>query len=188
MQVFLKNHYRRTFPFLIFFATFTSPSLRAGEWERISSKDDNISALFPKGIRDKTQTQIDKTPAGKVKSIFGEHHGHGILIAGSGADLPRLARSAGNKMIFSGSKKTFLDQAKGTETSFTKTTVDGVPAWSLIYKGAAYRGKGQPYQGQALFVIVNKRIYIFNVVTTKPSAENRELKKKLFTSIKVNKK
>ncbi len=188
MQIFSTHHHRRIFSFLILSTVLICPALQAGEWERINSKDGKISALFPKGIRDKAQTQIDKTPAGKVKSTFGEHYGNGILIAGSAADLPRLARTAGNKKVFSGSKKTFLNQAQGTEISFTKTTVDGVPAWALTYKGTAYRGKGQPYQGQALFVIVNKRIYIFNAVTTKPSSNNQALEKKLFTSIKVIKK
>ncbi|MFK5923991.1 MAG: hypothetical protein QM496_17585 [Verrucomicrobiota bacterium] len=188
MQSAPKKPYRRILSFLILSTTLFCHSLQAEEWKRINSKDGNISALFPKGIQDKAQTQIDKTPAGKVKSTFGEYYGNGILIAGSAADLPRLARAAGHKNIFNGSKKTFLDQAKGTELSFTKTTVDDVPAWSLTYKGAAYRGKGEPYQGQALFVIVDKRIYIFNAVTTKPSTENQALEKKLFTSIKVIKK
>lgn len=188
MQVSSANHHRRIFSFLILATALFCHSLQAGDWERIYSKDGKISALFPKGLREKAQTQIDKTPAGKIKSTFGEHHANGILIAGSAADLPRLARTAGNKKVFGGSKKTFLNQAKGTEISFTKTTVDGVPAWSLTYEGAAYRGKGQPYQGRALFVIVNKRIYIFNGVTTKPSLENQALEKKLFTSIEITKK
>ncbi len=170
----------------LFTALLLSPG-KAEDWKRIKSKDGKVSALFPVGIDKNVQTQIDKTVAGKVKSTFGEHHGDGILVAGSGADIPFLARAAGNKAIFNGSKKTFLDQAKGTEISFKETSADGAPARVLVYKGAAYQGKGDPYQGRALFVMVSKRLYVFNSVISKPTAENKATEKKLLDSIKVAK-
>ncbi|MFV1995790.1 MAG: hypothetical protein ACC661_10170 [Verrucomicrobiales bacterium] len=169
---------------LSFTALLLSPG-NAEEWKRVSSIDGSISALFPVDIRENLQTQTDKTLAGKVTSSFGEYHGDGILVAGSGADIPFLARAAGDAAIFKGSKQTFLDQAEGTEISFVETTVGGAPARELIYKGAAYRGAGEPYQGRAIFVIVNKRIYIINSVISKPTAENKAVEEKLLNSIEI---
>jgi hypothetical protein len=168
-----------------FFASLLSPG-NAEEWERVASKDGKLSALFPADIQNNSQTQTDSTPAGKVTSYFGEYYGDGIMIAGSGADIPMLARVAGNKAIFDGSKKTFLEQAKGTETSFEETTVAGAPARELIYKGDAYQGKGDPYLGRALFIIVNKRMYVINSVISKPTPQNKAAEEKLLNSIEVS--
>jgi len=174
-------------PSALFRFTLPATAGQAEEWHRVSSKDGNISALFPVDIRKDLQTQTDRTVAGKVKSQFGEHRGDGILTAGSGSDIPLLARGAGDNAIFNGSKKTVLTQARGTEIRFEKTSADGAPTRILVYKGDAYRGKWVPYQGRALFVIVNKRIYIINSVISKPTGENRAAEKKLLSSIKVKK-
>ena len=82
---------------------FLIAPLQAEEWKRVSSKDGKISALFPEDIRDNPQTQVDKTAAGKVTSYFGEHYGDGFLLAGSGADIPMLARAAGQNRVFDAS-------------------------------------------------------------------------------------
>jgi hypothetical protein len=159
----------------------------AGEWKRVSSKDGKISALFPVDIGENPQSQVDKTPAGKVTSYFGEYYGNGILLAGSGADIPRLARVAGENAMFGGSKKVFLAQAKGTEISFKEAEVEGAPARVLLYKGKAYQGKGAPYEGKAIFIVVNKRMYVINSVISKASDANRAAEKKLFDSIQIKK-
>ena len=144
----------------------------ADDWVRVSSKDKKVSAMFPEDIRKSKQTQVTRTIAGRVTTYFGEHHGDGILLAGSGADLPRLARSR-HKTVFETTKKGFLEEAKGTETGFKTTTVGGVPARELTFQGKAYRGKGGPYTGRALFFIVNDRIYIVNSVISKANATNK---------------
>ena len=169
----------------VFCAFLFSPLCKAAEWKRVTSADGKISALFPVDIRDNPQQQTDRTPAGKVTTFFGEFTGDGILLAGSTSQIPILARAAGEKAIFDGSKKTFLDAAQGTETSFKQTTVAGTPARLLTYKGKAYRGKGNPYQGKALFIIVNKRMYVVNSVLTKASDKNRAATEKLFGSIEI---
>jgi hypothetical protein len=171
--------------FLLFTALLLSPG-NAEDWKRVSSKDGKLSALFPTDIKENLQTQTDKTIAGKVTSYFGEYYGDGILLAGSGADIPLLARAAGDSAIYDGSKKTFLDEAQGTEISFKEITVSGVPARELIYEGAAYRGEGEPYQGRAYLIMVNKRLYVINSVITKPTPENKADEEKLLTSIEVS--
>ena len=158
----------------------------AEEWKRVSSKDGKISALFPEDIRDNPQTQVDKTAAGKVTSYFGEYYGDGFMLAGSGADIPMLARAAGQDRVFDASKKTFLEQAKGTEISFQETTVGGAPARELVYKGDGYQGKGDPYEARALFIMVAKRMYVINAVITKSNAETEAAAKKLFDSLQVS--
>ena len=158
----------------------------AEDWERVGSKDGKVSALFPVNIKENVQTQTDKTLAGKVTSYYGEYYGDGLVLAGSGADIPMLARAAGNSPIFDGSKKTFLEQAEGTEISFKEITVGGAPAGELIYKGDAYQGKGDPYEGRARFIIVNKRMYVLNAVISKPTAENKAAAEKLLNSVEIN--
>ena len=168
-------------------ATLFLPSAMAEDWKRVASKDGKVSALFPVDIRKNLQTQTDRTLAGKVESKFGEFYGDGIMLAGSGSDLPRLALAASDKKVFESTKKTFLSQAKGKQLSFKASTVAGLPAWVLLYKGDAYQGKGKPYQGRAVFMIVNKRMYILNSVISEATAENKAAEKKLFGSIKVSK-
>jgi hypothetical protein len=162
-------------------------AVMAEDWKRVSSKDGKISALFPVDIRKNLQTQTDRTLAGKVESRFGEFYGDGIMLAGSASDLPKLALAAKDQKVFESSKKTFLAQAKGKETSFKESTVAGVPARVLLYKGDAYQGKGKPYEGRAVFMIVNKRMYILNSVISKATAANKASEKKLFGSIQVSK-
>ena len=159
----------------------------ADDWKRIKSKDSKISALFPVDIRKNPQTQTDRTIAGKVESKFGEYYGDGIMLAASASDLPRLALAAKDQKIFESSKKTFLSQAKGKESSFKPSTIAGVPARVLLYKGDAYQGRGEPYEGRAVFMIVNKRMYVINSVISKGTAANKASEKKLFDSIQVSK-
>lgn len=165
---------------------FALSSAFAEDWKRVSSKDGKISALFPENIADNPQTQVDKTAAGKVTSYFGEFYGDGYMVAGSGADIPMLARAAGQGRVFDASKKTFLDQAQGSEISFKETTVGGAPARELIYKGDAYQGKGDPYEARALFIMVDKRMYVINAVITDKNATTEAAAKKLFDSIQVS--
>jgi hypothetical protein len=172
--------------FLFLVTALLLSSVNAEDWNRVTSKDGKLSALFPVDIKENLQTQTDKTLAGKVTSYFGEYYGDGIVLAGSGADIPMLARAAGNTAIFNGSKETFLEQAKGTEISFKEMTVSGAPAGELIYKGAAYQGKGDPYEGRARFIIVNKRMYVINAVISKPTAENKAAGEKLLNSVEIS--
>ena len=167
-------------------AALLATPAQAEEWKRVSSKDGKISALFPEDIRDNPQTQVDKTAAGKVTSYFGEFYGDGYLLAGSGADIPMLARAAGQNRVFDASKGTFLEQAKGTETSFKEIKVGDAPARELIYKGDAYQGKGDPYEGRALFIMVAKRMYVINAVITDKNATTEAAAKKLFDSIEIS--
>jgi hypothetical protein len=168
-------------------AILLPPAAMAEDWKRVSSKDGKISALFPVDIRKNVQTQTDRTLAGKVESKFGEFYGDGIMLAGSGSDLPKLALAASDQRVFESSKKTFLAQAQGKESSFKAATVAGVPARVLLYKGDAYQGKGKPYKGRAVFLIVNKRMYVINSVISKANDATRASQKKLFDSIKVSK-
>jgi hypothetical protein len=161
-------------------------SAMAEDWKRIASKDGKISALFPVDIRKDAKTQTDRTLAGKVESKFGEFYGDGIMLAGSASDLPRLALAVSDQRVFESSKKTFLAQAKADELSFKASTVAGVAARVLLYKGDAYQGKGEPYQGRAVFMIVNKRMYILNSVISKANAANKASEEKLFGSIRVS--
>ena len=180
------SSYRKLFAAILFtFSINLATSEGAEEWIRVGSKDGKISALFPNDIRKDLQTQTDRTIAGKVRSNFGEFHGDGIILAGSASDLPRLAIAAKAKMVFESSKKTFLEQAKGTQISFKETTVRGVAARELLYKGEGYQGKGDPYQGRAVFIIVNKRMYILNSVVSKATVENKAAEKKLFDSVRL---
>jgi hypothetical protein len=176
-------------PLLAFFVLLTalvcSPA-KAEDWTRVASKDGKFSALFPVDLRDNPQVEVDSTPAGKVTSYFGEYYGDGIVLAGSGADIPFLARAVGKSIVFDGSKDTFLKQAQGTEISFKETTVGGAPAYELLYKGDGYQGKGDPYQGHAFFIMVNKRMYCVNAVISKATPENEAAKKKLFDSMEVS--
>lgn len=167
-------------------AALLATSAPAEEWKRVSSKDSKISALFPEDIRDNPQTQVDKTAAGKVTSYFGEFYGDGYLLAGSAADIPMLARAAGANRVFTASKDTFLEQAQGTETSFKEIKVGGAPARELIYKGEAYQGKGAPFEGRALFIMVAKRMYVINAVITDKNATTEGAAKKLFDSIEIS--
>ena len=167
------------------FLLTATPGL-AGEWKKVTSKDGKVSALFPEDIRKKKQSQTERTLAGRVTTYFGEHYGDGIMLAGSGADLPRLARGR-DKAVYDTTKKSFLKEAQGQEVSFKNTTVDGVAARELIYKGKAYRGKGGPYQGRALIFIANGRLYIVNSVMTKSNAANKAAEKKMVESVKVSK-
>ena len=160
------------------------PVAGADEWLRISSKDGKVSALFPEDIREQKQTQVERTIAGRVTTYFGEYHGDGILLAGSGADLPKLAQKR-HKAVFETTKKGFLKEAKGTEISFKSTTVDGAPAQELIYKGDAYRAKGGAYTARALMFIVDGRLYIANAVISKATPENKAAAEKLLSSIEV---
>ncbi|MCF6313506.1 MAG: hypothetical protein L3J39_13760 [Verrucomicrobiales bacterium] len=157
--------------------------IHAEEWIRIHSESGDISALFPSDIKANPQTQTDKTLAGKVTSVFGEHRGDGILLAASAAHLPRVARASGEKAVLKASKKTFLTQAKGKEISFERIKVSGKNAMELRYKGDAYQGKGQPYQGRAVFLLLNNRVYIINSVISKANTENKAMEKKVFKSI-----
>ena len=153
---------------------------------RVSSRDKKVSALFPEDIRRNKQTQVDRTIAGRVTTYFGEYHGEGIILAGSGAALPKLAQKR-HKSVYETTKKAFLKEAKGTEISFKTTTVDGVPARELIYEGSAYRGKGDSYSGRARFFIVNDRIYIVNSVISKATPANKAAGEKLLDSVKIAK-
>ena len=130
------------------------PGVHADDWKRVTSKDKKVSALFPEDIRKNKQTQETRTIAGRVTTYFGEYHGDGVLLAGSGADIPKLAQGR-DKSVYSTTKKGFLKEARGREVSFKTTKVDGVEGRELIYKGKAYRGKGGAYTGRALMFIVN---------------------------------
>lgn len=162
------------------------PLASADDWVTVTSKDNKVSVLFPEDIKKNQQTQVERTIAGRVTTYFGESHGDGIILAGSGADLPKLARGRDNS-IYSTTKKGFLKEAKGTEVSFKETKVDGVAARELIYKGKAYRGKGGAYTGRAVMFIVNNRVYIVNSVITKSTPANSAATKKMFDSVKVAK-
>ncbi|MGI9244213.1 MAG: hypothetical protein ACR2RV_25670 [Verrucomicrobiales bacterium] len=184
----LHQSYRITLAtILLGVAALLPQSAVAEDWKRVTSKDGKISALFPVDIRKNPKTQVDRTLAGKVESKFGEYYGDGIMLAGSGSDIPRLALAASDKRIFESSKKTFLAQAKGKELSFKASKLAGVTAWVLLYKGDAYQGKGEPYQGRAFFLIVNKRMYVLNSVISKATPANKASEKKLFDSVKVSK-
>ena len=178
-------HPSRTAIQLVAFFLFTSV-VQAKDWVRVTSKDKKVSALFPVDIRKNQKTQVTRTLAGRVTTTFGEHHGDGILLAGSGADLPKLAQGR-DKSVYDTTRKNFLKEAKGKQVSFKTTKVDGVAARELIYKGKAYRGKGGAYTGRALIFIVNKRVYIVNSVITKSNAANAAAQKKMFGSVKVAK-
>ncbi len=105
-------HRLSQFASLFILTVLLASPLQADDWKRVSNKAGNLSALFPIDIKANIQTQVDKTAAGKVTSYFGEYHGEGILLAGSGADIPGIARLAGEGAIFKGSKETFLGEAK----------------------------------------------------------------------------
>ena len=162
------------------------PFAGAEGWVRVSSKNNTVSALFPEDIRKQKQSQVERTIAGRVTTYFGEYHGDGIILAGSVADLPKLAQKR-HKAVFETTKKGFLKEAGGTEISFKSTTVDGVPARELIYKGSAYRGKGDSYTGRALIFIVDGRLYIANSVISKATPENKAAGEKVLGSVKVAK-
>ena len=162
------------------------PLAQADEWVRISSKDEKVSALFPEDIREKKQSQVERTIAGRVTTYFGEYHDDGIILAGSVADLPKLAQKR-HKTVFETTKKGFLKEAKGTEISFKSTTVDGAPARELIYKGSAYRGKGDSYKGRALIFIVDGRLYIVNSVISKATPKNEAAGERMLSSVDVAK-
>ena len=182
------DRYRIAFAtILVAGATLPTPSVMADDWKRVTSKDGKVSALFPIDIRKNLQSQTDRTLAGKVESKFGEFYGDGIMLAGSASDLPRLALAAKDQRVFESSKKTFLAQAKGKEMSFKASTVAGIPARVLLYKGDAYQGKGKPYQGRAVFMMVNKRMYVLNSVISKANVANKASEKKLFESVRVSK-
>lgn len=178
--------YRLGIAIQLFAAVLLLTIAQAEEWIRVSSGDKKVSALFPEDIRKNKQSQVERTIAGRVTTYFGEFHGEGIILAGSGASLPKLAQGR-HKSVYATTKKGFLKEAEGTEISFKATTVDGVPARELIYKGGAYRGKGGSYNGRALVFIVNDRVYIVNSVIRKATPANEAAVAKLLDSVKVAK-
>jgi hypothetical protein len=163
--------------------TYAGWEAQAIEWTKITSVDGKISVLLPSAVDKSRRTQVDSTAAGKVETVFGIYEGDGILVSGSGSGIPGIAKLLGANVLFNNSKKRLLAAAEGQETSFAERTVGPHPARHLKYTGKNEEGE---YIGEALLVLIDKRMYIIQVAMHKQTPENMAIRDKIAESIQAN--
>ena len=164
------------------------PQVRAEDWYRVESHDGRASVLFPNRAEE-TEELVKRTPGGNVVTRVAQHQGDGILMSISESKLPGLAVAfAGPKIIFKNSKGSVLDSAIGREISSKRIEIDGANAAMVMrYESVDFEDSSHPgYAGMAVFVMLDKYVYVVNSMISKQTPDNKAMQDKLLHSIRIN--
>ncbi len=155
-------------------------------WYRIYSDDKKASVLFPNKA-ETIKTTTDKTPAGKVSTQVSEHQSEGLLFTISESRLPGLAVTfAGKDTIYKNAAGNVVNRAYGKQISTEKTKIDGHDALILRYECADFdEANHAGYRGLAVFVMVDKNLYLVNSMLSKETAGNVAMQDKLLKSLRI---
>ena len=166
-----------------------APAIASAEdWYRVNSGDGKASVLFPNRAEE-VRELVDKTPGGKVVTRVSEHQSEGILMSISETKLPPLAMSfAGPKLIFSNAKGIVLSKVFGRETSSERSEITGADAAMVMhYESVDFDDENHPgYAGLAIFLIVDRHIYVVNSMLSKDTPNNQAAQEKLLGSIQIH--
>ena len=156
------------------------------DWHLVKSQDGAIEAMLPGPAVKKLNKK--KTLAGTITTKVLEFHTEDVEFTITSTKLSKfLRRFANDERLYSRAQNEILSRSYGEQTSLKEIEIDEVPARELHYEVVDFHDEEhQGYQGVAVFVVLNDKVYVANAVMEKEDG-NSDLKK-FRDSIKINKK
>ena len=155
------------------------------EWHLVKSQDGAVEAMLPGPAKKKLNKK--KTLAGTITTKVLEFHTDEVEFTITSTKLSKfLRRFANDEKLYKRAKSEILNKSFGEEKSLKEVEIDGVPARELHYEVVHFEDEDHNgYQGVAVFVVLNDKIYVANAIMEKEDG-NLDLKK-FRDSIKINK-
>ena len=171
---------------VLLLATSATSNLQAqDDWHLVKSHDGAIEALLPGPAKKKLDKQ--RTLAGTITTKVLEFHTDEVEFTITSTKLSKfLRRFANDERLYKRAKNEILNKSYGEETSLKEIEIDEVPARELHYEVVDFHDENHNgYQGVAVFVVLNDKVYVANAIMEKEDG-NLDLKK-FRDSIKINK-
>jgi len=155
------------------------------DWHLVKSHDGAIEAMLPGPAKKKLDRK--KTLAGTITTKVLEFHTDDVEFTITSTKLSKfLRRFANDEKLYKRAKSEILSKSYGEEKSLKEIEIDEVPARELHYEVVDFHDENHNgYQGVAVFVVLNDKVYVANAIMEKEEG-NLDLKK-FRDSIKINK-